>query len=1612
MLQPDDHILEYVDGYLHEALSARDQETLLQHVQVCPICQVVLEEGRKRLAALQSVPVVEASESLINATILRIAAHREPRWTPARSALAFAAAVALLLGGFHLYYLTLSPSPYELKVLGQTELLAGTEGSLRVLLVRHDDQKPLPGVRVNVELSKKSAGPAVKLVSFHTDPAGSTQARFQWPDWEPGEYELRISARPSFGEESIVKTVKLKRSWKLMVSSDKPVYQPGQTIHLRSLALRRPDLKPVAGHDVSFSIADPKGNVIYRQRGVTSRFGIASAECALADEIIEGAYQVSCHVGETTSDLTVDVQRYVLPKFKVQVNFDKPYYLPGERLTGKVEAHYFFGKPVENGEVDVVIDQAALVGARLTSIQVRTDAAGAAPFAFVLPDRLHASDKNGEDARVTVEATVRDAAGQEQKRTESCVVASRPIRIEVIPEGGTLVQGIPNRIFLVATYADGRPARVRIAISGETQEAATDELGVATVELTPRTNPILWTLRATDGEGREGKREIALATGVAPQDFLVSTDKAVYSGGETMHLTGLGRAGNEPIFVDLVKEGQTLLTSVVGMQDGRGDAEFDLPPDLFGTIELCAYRYSTEGEPLRKRRVLYIHQAQEIRIGVKQNVPEHRPGERARLQFKLTDSSGQPVPGALSLAAVDEAVFSVLNRAPGMEQRFFTLEEELLKPAMTVYPWSPEKRPGSPSPDRLRLEQALFARAAGDGAGGNDREALIQRLMPFMGNDRRAFEVLERPDWEQIAESRGWFPPELIEQLRGSRGPHSLAVSSYPAKAQQIEALKRERLDSIKALWAFALVVGLITAGIAGLVAIAREFRFPTVFECVVVAGVVAILMALMLPAVQQAREAARRSSARNDLSQIELAYVNFHDSTKSEAPSDVPTGLSNGTNAGYSGDAPRLRQWFPETLLWRPELITDDYGEVGLDIDLADSITTWRLSASAVSANGALGALQSPVRVFQPFFVDLNLPVALTRGDAVTVPVVVYNYLDRPQTVHLALENAEGFEQLDGAEQTVELAAGEVKSAGYRLRARRVGKQSLRVTARSGEVSDAIERTVEIAAGGRRVEQVANGTLHEPARVSVAVPDEAIEGSAKAILKIYPSSFSQLVEGLDAIFRQPYGCFEQTSSTTYPNVLALDYLMRTKKNAPEIEARARQYIHLGYQRLLTFEIAGGGFDWFGHPPANRVLTAYGLMEFADMARVHDVDPALIRRTRDWLINQRQRDGSWVPEGHLLHEDPTGSSAKLARLGTTAYIAWAVYGSESAGANKLGATPTLNWLANHEPASIDDPYVLALVANAIIAIDGSGASARPYLARLEALKRTSDDRKLAWWEAERSGRTLFYGGGVSRQIEATAVAALALMNGAGQPETIRGALAWLVQQKDPHGTWHSTQATVLALKVLTAATGRAIGGDRERQIDVALDGQPLRKLVVPVDQADVMQQIDLSAALDAGRHEVTLTDRSGTAVGFQLAAAHHVPASVESAKPQAFSVTLDYKQSELRVGDSVEARAVVKNSTPEALPMVLVDLPIPPGFDVDSSAFAQLVAAGKIEKFQMTPRSVIVYLRSLAPASQLEIAYSLRGTMVVKVASPPAVAYEYYAPERRATSAASELTVQ
>jgi uncharacterized protein YfaS (alpha-2-macroglobulin family) len=1024
----------------------------------------------------------------------------------------------------------------------------------------------------------------------------------------------------------------------------------------------------------------------------------------------------------------------------------------------------------------------------------------------------------------------------------------------------------------------------------------------------------------------------------------------------------------------LLQDGRTRLTDVVALSGGRAEMKVPLPADLSGTVEVCAYRYAA-GRPVRQSRVVYVRPAARLNVRAELDRPEYRPGETASLTLRLTDPEGRPAPGAVSLAAVDEAVFGI-GGLPGDEQTSLTADPKLLRPVREVYPWSPSDTLAGPEGQRRDFEQALFARTA----GRSDHDALVRELLPFLENDERVFRVLERPDWEELNRYDA-LPEQALTILRSEGGRYTLNATTHPQKVQETRALKYSRLELVKGLW---VLYGSIIV-VAVLVYLLVIFYQGDILAGLALIVALALALGLLFPSCQKVREASARTQALSDLKQLSSALYSYRD-----AHGKLP-----GPGAEDSAAPVRVRQWMPETLLWWPELVTDDQGVARLEMPLADSITTWRLGASAVTAEGRLGAGRAVVRVFQPFFVELNLPVALTRGDDVEVPAVVYNYLDRPQKVRLELGRAAWFESRGEASPSVDLKPGEVRAVRFPLRARQVGRHQFQVTAVGAGVTDAVRRPVEVVPEGRPVEQVAAGTLQQPADIELAVPTDAVEGSVKASLRLYPSAFSQLVEGLDNIFRMPNGCFEQTSSTTYPNVLALDYLRRTRQSAPAVEAKARGYIHLGCQRLLGFEVSGGGFDWFGRPPANRTLSAYGLMEFEDMARVHDVDPAVIARTREWLLGQRRPDGSWEPDSHARHGDA---------LGSTAYVAWAVFGGRP---DASRAKATLDYLRNHRPESIQDPHTLALVCNALLALDPKGDAAGPYLDRLESCKRTGPDGKQVWWEG---GRSLFYGGGRSAEVECTALATLALLTAGRSPDMVRGALAWLVGQKDASGTWHSTQATVLALKALTAGTGKPLGGERERRIAVVLDGRTVEELAIPADQSDVLRQVDLSARLTPGSHRLRLAEPTGTATGFQAVLHYHVPDASPWKEAAAFRVRLAFDRTELQVGEVVGITATLANPRKDRAPMLLVELPVPAGFSVEDD-LARLVESGTIDRCEATGRSVRVYLRGLDPGQELALRYRLKAGLPARLTVAPAVAYEYYNPDRRAMSAAPRVTV-
>src|SRR5216683_6016358 len=117
------------------------------------------------------------------------------------------------------------------------------------------------------------------------------------------------------------------------------------------------------------------------------------------------------------AEIALNVERYVLPKFKVAVEFtekgkkQKHGYQPGDHVTGTAHANYFFGKPVEHAEVSVKATAMDVALFEAASAQGKTDSDGSYRFDLELPKYFVGRLLDHGAARVLIEATVKDSAG-------------------------------------------------------------------------------------------------------------------------------------------------------------------------------------------------------------------------------------------------------------------------------------------------------------------------------------------------------------------------------------------------------------------------------------------------------------------------------------------------------------------------------------------------------------------------------------------------------------------------------------------------------------------------------------------------------------------------------------------------------------------------------------------------------------------------------------------------------------------------------------------------------------------------------------------------------------------------------------------------------------------------------------------------------------------------------------------------------------------------------------------------------------------------------------------------------------------------------------------------
>lgn len=1089
----------YLDGELDQS----EFEQVAIHVKECSICNDKLIKWQSNDHVLtERLKTIAPSKFFVSKVVKSLDSNKKVLWKRILSiSSVIAAAAVLLFAVVFIYINSQTPPPYDINLYGPQVLNSG-RSSFKLVV---NDKKTGQNLKsATASISLRTSNKSYTLGNFQSDTNGLINCSFTLPEEVHGKCE--ITANTPFGNLSFPITI--KRDFKILLTTDKPVYQPDQIIHMRTLSLATFNMKPVKQKKMLFEAEDSKGNKVFKKEVTTSDFGLASCDFQLADEINMGNYRIKATIDDVSSEKIVDVKKYVLPKFKVDVTTEKGFYKPGEKLKGFIKSDYIFGKPVSDADVEVtlstfLVDKLEQVG----SVHEKLDKNGLGTFEIQLENKFFGTQLAKGEAVLNLSATVTDNAQHKETKTLAITVSNETLKIYAVPESGAIVQGVENIIYVMALYPDGSPAEAEIMI--ERDKISTDKSGIG--KFSTKAESISYRAKDCLGNTASGSFNLAQSTNT----FVVRTDKASYKGSETIHLLILSSVSGN-FYIDAVKSGQTLFTKSVEVKNGKGELLIDIPADLFGTVQLNAYKIHEDGHASRDSRIIFVDLPQGLVVKPTFDKNHYKPGEKISINFLVVDGKGTPVQAALGLAAVDEAVFAIQENRAGLEKIYFALEQDLLKPRYQIK--------GCPSPEILvnppqQQNEPQIAVSITDTC-----DQIVPLAKVSYGEEVAKLDTFKKSFNESAIKIIGIIL--LVAALP------FFGYTSYIGISVLFRNINYTRTLILSLLLVMCAVIhpGLLFIGLLVLVAFIFCNGFETLAEkkttrwissVSFISGIfllVALFAAILTPGYLSPLRYSRASLNQE---------AGFFKSESVQSPVDSNAPHLTPPELVKNAQEFRIRRYFPETLLWRPELITNDKGEASLVIDKpADSITTWRMITQAVSRHGEIGSREDKIVVFQDFFVDIDLPVALTQNDEISIPVAVYNYLKTSQDIAVRFEQSPWFDLLEQTDvKEIKLAASQVGVFHFRIKVRDVGFHKLTVFAASSSgLKDAIERTIQIVPDGKEFEINITNTLNKTCGDKVFIPENAIKGGTTLVARLYPSKFSEVVTGLEGLVRLPYG--------------------------------------------------------------------------------------------------------------------------------------------------------------------------------------------------------------------------------------------------------------------------------------------------------------------------------------------------------------------------------------------------------------------------------------------------------------------------------------------------------
>jgi hypothetical protein len=1202
--------------------------------------------------------------------------------------------------------------------------------------------------------------------------------------------------------------------YEFIVTTDKPIYLPGETIQARILLWENDYLK-VSKDPVQTSfilkILSPSQHILIHKELNTNSYGVATYTFSLDVDSELGQYNIITQKDETMSSLEIRVDKYEKPAFRVNLSLDNEYVSPGNIVSGQISAEYYFGKPVVNSEVEIQIDD-------LTTLNAETDMNGYLEFEYRLPGESSLEGKYS----ISINVTVTDTVGRE-------VITSSEVQItEDIYVWSYVNPWFPKLDENVTLYfgAYQYSSRGWYWRSWKPLTDASAEITLFAVLSSDTELKVKSFVSNTDDNGR-GQIQIEI-----PKTFLSYTTR--FKGIIEIESDD-GRKGNSTFYFTIDRN--IVDASLLGDIDGIYQSG-----DLVGLS--VNIQNAISGKKIEGNARFRIFDSDYDRIG---QMEKFIPTAGTDVTFKL--SSYAPS-GTYFIYIYIETTFDyeggswsyyryskAIEFNVGFSYELTLSSDKETYSLMDTIVISGRMTGATNIPLMIQfVKQGIVSTEFIDVSSSSNFVIDVENIAIFSPHVWIfAFAILEDGT---ILETSHYIEidPSLLIEINSDKSVYE------PGETARISI---KVFDSENNPVSAVLAVSFIDSSVFGvqpdpeneLEHFEQSDYWPSVWTVV---------------------------SWKNRQSNwwfwwYEDYFIFGYGGPRgggifmmedASFSSDVKAQGRESDSELTADEGQNIRDNLPENAYWSPFIVVEN-GQIDIELVLPDTIGEWTVRVVATTESGIGNLEKSTFKTFLPFFVEIDKEPFVLQDDIFLIKGVVYNYLGEIADINLNINTESGILVLGQEEQTLRLPDGFLASVGWACLAENVGYRNITISAETTlkdgtHFSDALRKSLDIVPNGITTDFQSSGFISDTQIINYTRYSDSVK--QKEFLELSLGLGTIAINSWERLVRYPYGCTEQTISRLIPNALVLKYLKVSEQLDNETKDHISDMIISGISRIYSQRHGDGGWGWWYTDSSRAYMTSlvlYGL-GIVNNSGFH-ISPSIISNALDLLTSTQNPDGSWTPDSWRGIDQASFTAFVLRSI-----LMWENYSDSSTSILEAINYIKTEWLT--KPVS-NTAYLAGLY---LTSVPESGYSDSSFDSTLISYLLTniqhSSDGNYWTYSVDERYRWRALGG----DIEITALALNALVeNDLSTPmNLIRSTVQWLLKQQSRYG-WGNTADTAAAITTIIELSDSPASSDEDAEVTLYLNSVKYGKYSLSSSQPSVY--LDLTESLSEGEININLT---------------------------------------------------------------------------------------------------------------------------------------------------------